>query len=93
MVAGTDSWSCPAVRFEALADEIRCLVEFGVPTDKAILAATAYAAQSMGWDEIGTLEPGKLADLVAVPGDPLADIGLMDRVILVIQEGEIVKRM
>ena len=93
MVAGTDSWSCPAVRFEALADEIRCLVEFGVPTEKAILAATAYAAQSMGWDEIGTLEPGKLADLVAVPGDPLADIGLMDRVILVIQEGEIVKRI
>ena len=91
MVAGTDSWSCPAVRFEALADEIRCLVEFGVPPDQAILAATAYAAQSMGWDEIGTLEPGKLADLVAVPGDPLADIGLMDRVFLVIQEGEILK--
>jgi imidazolonepropionase-like amidohydrolase len=92
MVAGTDSWSCPAVRFEALADEIRCLVEFGVPPDKAILAATAYAAHSMGWDEIGTLEPGKLADMVAVPGDPLADIGLMDRVMLVIQEGEIVKQ-
>lgn len=91
MVAGTDSWSCPKVRFEALADEMRCLVEFGVPPEKAILAATAYAAQSMGWDEIGTLEPGKLADLVAVPGDPLADIGLMDRVMLVIQDGEIVK--
>jgi imidazolonepropionase-like amidohydrolase len=91
MVAGTDSWSCPKVRFEALADEIRCLVEFGVPPEKAILAATSYAAQSMGWEEIGTLEPGKLADLVAVPGDPLADIGLMDRVMLVIQDGEIVK--
>jgi imidazolonepropionase-like amidohydrolase len=91
MVAGTDSWSCPKVRFEALADEIRCLVEFGVPPEKAILGATAYAAQSMGWDEIGTLEPGKLADLVAVPGNPLADIGLMDRVMLVIQDGEIVK--
>jgi imidazolonepropionase-like amidohydrolase len=92
MVAGTDSWNCPEVRFEALADEIRCLVEFGVPPEKAILAATAYAAQSMGWDEIGTLEPGKLADLIAVPGDPLADIGLMDRVVLVIQDGEIVKQ-
>lgn len=92
MVAGTDSWNCPAVRFDALADEIRDLVEFGVPADKAILAATAYAAQSMGWDEIGTLEPGKLADLVAVPGDPLVDIGMMDRVVLVIQDGEIVKK-
>ncbi len=92
MVAGTDSWSCPAVRFEALADEFRGLVEFGVPPEKAILAATAYAAQSMGWDEIGTLEAGKLADVIAVPGDPLADIGLMDRVMLVIQEGEIVKQ-
>ena len=92
MVAGTDSWNCPAVRFEALADEIRCLVDFGVPPDQAILGATAYAAQAMGWDEIGTLEEGKLADLVAVPGDPLADIGLMDRVFLVIQDGEIVKQ-
>jgi len=35
MVAGTDSWSAPIVRFDAIADELRCLVEFGVPTDKA----------------------------------------------------------
>jgi imidazolonepropionase-like amidohydrolase len=92
MVAGTDSWSCPTVRFDAIADEIRCLVEFGVPTDQAILGATAYAAQAMGWDEVGTLEQGKRADLIAVPGDPLADIGLMDRVLLVVQDGVIVKQ-
>jgi len=92
IVAGTDSWSCPAVRFEALADEIRDLVEFGVPPDKAILAATAYAAQAMGWDEVGTLEQGKLADVVAVPGDPLQGIGMMDRVFLVIQDGVIIKQ-
>ena len=91
MVAGTDSWNCPEVRFEALADELRCLVEFGVPPEKAILGATAYAAQAMGWDDAGTLESGKMADLIAVPGDPLADIGLMDRVRLVIQDGIIVK--
>ncbi len=92
MVAGTDSWNCPQVRFEALADELRCLVEFGVPADKAILGATAYAAQALGWEEVGTLEAGKLADLVAVPGDPLADIGMMDRVELVVLDGEIVKQ-
>ncbi len=67
-------------------------MNFGVPPDKAILAATAYAAKSMGWDEIGTLEAGKLADVVAVPGDPLADIDMMDRVMLVIKDGEIIKQ-
>jgi imidazolonepropionase-like amidohydrolase len=92
MVAGTDSWNCPEVRFEALADELCCLVEFGVPADKAILGATSYAAQALGWEEVGTLEAGKLADLVAVPGDPLAGIGMMDRVELVVLDGKIVKQ-
>jgi imidazolonepropionase-like amidohydrolase len=46
----------------------------------------------MAWSDIGTLEPGKLADVIAVAGNPLADIGAMDRVKLVVREGEVVKR-
>ena len=42
---------------------------------QAIQAATRVGAELLGWeDRIGTVEPGKLADLVAVPGDPLADL-------------------
>ena len=46
----------------------------------------------MGWDDIGTLAAGKLADLIAVDGDPLADIEVMRRVSLVLREGVVVKK-
>jgi len=90
LAAGTDSWMGD-VPFAALADEMRWLVEFGCTPMQAIQAATSWAAQSMDWQEIGALEPGKLADVIAVQGDPLADIGVMNRVTLVVQEGRIVK--
>jgi len=45
----------------------------------------------MGWEDMGTLEPDKLADVIAVDGDPLADIRTMDSVVLVIREGTVVK--
>jgi imidazolonepropionase-like amidohydrolase len=67
------------------------LVEYGCSPLQAIKAATAWAAQAMGWNDIGTLEPGKRADVIAVDGDPLADIRALDRVVLVVREGEIVK--
>ena len=44
----------------------------------------------MGWDEIGTLVPKKLADLVAVDGDPLTNIEAMRKVALVVREGVVV---
>jgi imidazolonepropionase-like amidohydrolase len=43
-------------------------------------------------DRIGTLEVGKLADIVAVPGDPLADITTMERVAFVMKDGTVYKR-
>jgi imidazolonepropionase-like amidohydrolase len=59
---------------------------------QAIQAATGWAAETMGWEDIGTLAPGKLADLVAVAADSLADIGAMREVALVVQEGVIRKQ-
>ncbi len=90
LAAGTDSWM-GRVRFGAIADELRWLVEYGCSPLQAIQAATAWPAQAMGWSEIGTLEPGKLADVIAVEGDPLRDIRAMEKVLLVVREGEVVK--
>ena len=89
-VTGTDSFMAN-VRFDALPDEMRCLVEYGCPPMQAIQAATLWAAQSIGWTEFGALQPGKLADVIAVAGNPLADIRVMDKIIMVVSEGKLVK--
>jgi imidazolonepropionase-like amidohydrolase len=90
IVAGTDSF-IGGVRFDAIADELRWLVEYGCTPMQAIQAASDCAAQSMGWTDIGTLQPGKLADVIAVEGNPLADIHAVDKVILVVHDGGVFK--
>jgi imidazolonepropionase-like amidohydrolase len=68
------------------------MVKNGMPPAHALLAATAGAADLLGLaDKIGTLETGKLADLVAVPGDPLQDIRQTEKVTFVMQGGRVVK--
>ena len=70
------------------AKEFQYMVEGGMPALEAIRAATLYGATVMGWaDRLGTLEPGKLADIVAVPGDPVRDIAVMTRVSFVMKDG------
>ena len=91
IVAGTDSF-LGNVRFDAIADELRWMVDYGFTPMQAIQAATCWAAQSMGWDDIGTLEAGKRADIIAVQCNPLADIRLLDQVKLVIKAGVVIKR-
>jgi imidazolonepropionase-like amidohydrolase len=60
---------------------------------QAIKSATIVAAQLMGWDDrIGTIESGKFADIVAVPGNPLNDITVMEHVSFVMKDGAVVKR-
>jgi imidazolonepropionase-like amidohydrolase len=58
---------------------------------QALQAATSWAAEAMDWTEIGLLQEGKLADIIAVPGNPLEEIALMDQVSFVVREGRIVK--
>jgi imidazolonepropionase-like amidohydrolase len=59
----------------------------------AIVAATMGSAKLLGWDNrLGSLAAGKLADIIAVPGDPLADISRVNRVSFVMKGGEVVKR-
>lgn len=73
------------------ADEFELMVKFGMPPVEAIKAATINAANLLGLtEEIGTLEPGKSADLVAVKGDPLKDIKILKSVSFVMARGKVV---
>jgi imidazolonepropionase-like amidohydrolase len=64
----------------------------GVPALDVIRAITSNAAEMLGWqDKIGAIELGKFADLVAVTGDPVADITELQRVRFVMKNGEVVK--
>lgn len=68
------------------------MVKFGMTTTQAIRAATSEAAQLMGWqDRVGSVEAGKYADLVAVAGDPVADITELERVKFVMKAGRVFK--
>jgi imidazolonepropionase-like amidohydrolase len=72
--------------------EFEYMVKFGMTPPQAIRAATSEAALLMGWqDRIGSVEPGKFADLVAVAGDPIADITELERVKFVMKGGQVFK--
>jgi imidazolonepropionase-like amidohydrolase len=72
--------------------EIIAMTKLGLPPLEAIRAATTNAADLMGWQEkIGSIEPGKYADVIAVSGDPIADIGELEHVRFVMKSGMIVK--
>ena len=75
------------------AKEFEYETRFGMTPMQAILSATRTAAELLGMsDKIGTLESGKLADIVAVPGNPLQDITAMQRVGFVMKDGVVYKR-
>jgi imidazolonepropionase-like amidohydrolase len=72
------------------ADEFELMVKNGMTPATAIHAATVNAAELLGLsDQIGTLEPGKQADLIAVSGDPLSDVGVLKQVAWVMKGGRV----
>jgi imidazolonepropionase-like amidohydrolase len=74
------------------ADEFELLVKFGMPPVEALKAATVNAADLLGLsNEIGTIEPGKSADIIAVAGDPLTDVKVLKNVAFVMARGDVVK--
>jgi imidazolonepropionase-like amidohydrolase len=74
------------------ANELVGLVKLGMPPIDAIRAATVNAADLLSWqDQVGSLEPGHFADLIAVDGDPLADISVLRQVRFVMKGGVVVK--
>jgi imidazolonepropionase-like amidohydrolase len=74
--------------------ELERMVQHGLPASEALVAATATGAAALGLgDELGTVQPGRLADLLVVDGDPLSDPGVLrrkERIWLVLQLGEAV---
>lgn len=76
------------------AHEFAVMVKLGMTPLQAIQSATINDADLLGWsDRVGSIEPGKWADIVAVDGDPLADVTTLERVKFVMKGGEVVKNL
>jgi imidazolonepropionase-like amidohydrolase len=92
MGMGTDSGTPMNFHSEALWREIKVHVDMGMTPQRAIAAATRVNAQIIGkGGELGTIEPGKLADVIVVDGNPLFDIVALSRVAIVVKDGAVFK--
>ena len=73
--------------------EIAALVKAGLSPMAAIQAATSVGAELLDMtDQVGSLEAGKFADIIAVPGNPLVDLSTLERVVFVMKGGKVVKQ-
>jgi imidazolonepropionase-like amidohydrolase len=71
-----------------LPKEVEALVRGGMTTLQALQAATINGAALLNWsDRIGTIEPGKFADIIAIDGDPVQDINAIEKVVFVMKDG------
>ncbi|HXY00678.1 MAG TPA: amidohydrolase family protein [Candidatus Limnocylindrales bacterium] len=90
MAFGTDAGVCD---YGTAGKQFAFMVKYGMTPMQAIQAATSSAADLLGRsNEIGSIKPGKYADLIAVPGDPLQDVSLLENVQYVMKEGRIYKQ-
>ncbi|HVE13701.1 MAG TPA: amidohydrolase family protein, partial [Elusimicrobiota bacterium] len=89
IVFGTDAGVYP---HGLNARQFKIMTALGMSPMEAIRSATALAARCMGWeDRVGAVAPGRYGDLVAVRGDPLADIALLEDVRVVVQGGRVAR--
>ncbi|MEY3372960.1 MAG: hypothetical protein RLZZ537_1428 [Pseudomonadota bacterium] len=89
MVYGTDSGVHP---HGDNGKQFRWMVQYGMTPAQAIQTATANAAEALGRKDIGVIEAGRYADIVAVKGNPAQDVTLLERVDFVMKGGEVVKK-
>lgn len=89
MAFGTDAGVCP---YGKSGKQFAFMVKYGMPPMQAIQAATSNAADLLGHSsEIGSIKPGKFADLIAVGTDPLEDISVLENVEFVMKDGKVYK--
>ena len=88
MVFGTDAGIFP---HGENGKQFAVMVRYGMTPAEAIQAATINAATAMKREDVGALETGRFADLIAVPGDPTQDVTLLERVPFVMKGGDVVK--
>jgi imidazolonepropionase-like amidohydrolase len=90
MSFGTDAGVCP---YGTSGKQFAFMVKYGMTPMQAIQSATANAADLLGHsDVLGSIKPGKYADIVAVSGDPLQDISVLEKVQFVMKEGRVYKQ-
>jgi imidazolonepropionase-like amidohydrolase len=89
MVYGTDAGIFP---HGDNAKQFAVMVRYGMTPTEAIQSATLNAAEALGRDDIGALEAGRRADLIAVPGDPTRDVTALERVAFVMKGGVVVRK-
>ncbi|HUK25999.1 MAG TPA: amidohydrolase family protein [Terriglobales bacterium] len=90
MTFGTDAGVCP---YGTSAKQFAFMVKYGMTAMQAIQAATHNAADLLGHaDEVGSIKPGKFADVIAVSGDPLEDIRVLEHVEFVMKDGKVYKQ-
>ena len=74
------------------AKQFAYMVKYGLTPAQALQSATVSAAELLGWtDRVGSIEAGKYADLIAVEGDPLKDVTVLESVGFVMKGGEVLK--
>lgn len=89
MSFGTDAGVCP---YGTAAKQFAMMLKYGMAPMQAIQAATINAADLLGKRALlGSIKPGKYADVIAVSGDPLADVSVLERVDFVMKEGKVYK--
>ena len=88
IVFGTDSGVSP---HGLNGKQFAWMVRYGMTPVEAIQAATLVAAEALGREDVGALEAGRFADMIAVSGDPASDVSLLESIPVVIKGGELVK--
>ena len=95
IASGTDAGT-PFNRHGENFRELELLVGIGFSPMEAIVSATRVASETLGLDsQLGTIEPGKLADLIVVEGDPIKDIAVLqqkEKILVVMKDGQFFKR-
>jgi imidazolonepropionase-like amidohydrolase len=87
MSFGTDAGICP---YGTSGKQLAFMVRYGMTPMQAIQAATSSAADLLGHSkEVGSIKAGRYADIIAVAGDPLKDISLLENVQFVMKDGKI----
>ena len=85
---GTDAGNIGTLHGPSVFREMELMTRAGLTPLQVLRTATVGGSMAMGMQrDIGTIEPGKLADLVVLDGDPLADLGNLSRIALVIKDG------
>jgi imidazolonepropionase-like amidohydrolase len=88
LLLGTDSGTPINYHTDSARQQMQLFVRAGIPAMKVLTIATKDSAEYLGMTQrLGTIEPGKLADIIVVDGNPLVDMGALQHVVVVVKEG------